>query len=85
VGDFIQVFEADDGEVRGGEAVLEGVIGGAGFAFGSLGSGGVSGVGAVGGELFGRDYFGQRLRDTGRSGMLSVDPVHTLSASGLTA
>jgi hypothetical protein len=55
--DLVEVFEADDGEVRGGEAVLEGVLGGAGFAFGRLGSGGVSGVGAVGGEAFGRDGF----------------------------
>ena len=52
MGDFVEVFEADDGEGGGGEAVLAGVLGGAGFAFGGARSGGLGGVGAVGGELF---------------------------------
>ncbi|HUI53384.1 MAG TPA: hypothetical protein VLY04_00340 [Bryobacteraceae bacterium] len=51
VGDGLEVFEADDGEVGGPEAVLAGVEGGAGLAFGSAGAGGAGGVGAVGGEL----------------------------------
>jgi hypothetical protein len=62
--DFLEVFEADDGEVRGGEAVLAGVLRGAGFALGGAGAGGVGRVGAIGGELFFRDGFlgiGHRL------------------------
>jgi hypothetical protein len=39
MGDFLEVFEADDGEVRGGEAVLAGVLGGAGLALGGDPSG----------------------------------------------
>ena len=52
MGDFLEVFEADDGEVRGGETVLAGVLGGAGLALGSAGTGGMSGIGAIGSELF---------------------------------
>jgi hypothetical protein len=52
VGDLLEVFEADDGEVRGGEAMLAGVLGGAGLAFGGAGAGGMGRVGAVRGELF---------------------------------
>src|SRR6202035_2525484 len=51
--DFLEVFEADDGEVRGGEAVLAGVVCGAGLAVGGAGAGGLNGIGAIGGELFG--------------------------------
>ena len=51
-GDFIDVFEADDGEGGGGESVLAGILGGAGFAFGGAGSGGLLGVGLISGELF---------------------------------
>jgi hypothetical protein len=50
-GDLLEV-EANDGEVRGGEAVLAGVLGGAGLAFGGAGTGGMGRVGAIGGELF---------------------------------
>ena len=56
-GDFLEVFEADDGEGGCGEAVLEGVAGGAGFALGSLGSGGLGGIGSIGGELRGGGGF----------------------------
>ena len=41
------VFVAQDGVALDGEAVLAGVLGGGGFAFGSAGSGGVLGVGAI--------------------------------------
>ena len=56
-GDFLEVFEADDGEGGSGEAVLEGVLRGAGLAFGSVGAGRVGGVSSVGGELFGGGGF----------------------------
>ena len=48
VGDDVDFFEADDGEVLGGEGVLARVLGRAGFAFGGARSSGVLGVGAVG-------------------------------------
>jgi hypothetical protein len=51
-GDFLEVFEADDGEVRGGKAVLAGVLGGAGLALGSAGASGMGRIGVIGGELF---------------------------------
>jgi len=51
-GDFLEVFEADDGEVGGSEAVLAGVLRGTGLAFGGAGSGGMGRIGAVRGELF---------------------------------
>ncbi|HUI80756.1 MAG TPA: hypothetical protein VLY24_22680 [Bryobacteraceae bacterium] len=51
IGDFVEVFEADDGELGSGETVLTGVLRGAGFAFGRARAGGLSGVGAVGGEF----------------------------------
>jgi hypothetical protein len=58
VGDFLEVFEADDGEGGGGEAVLAGILGGAGLALGSARSGrpgGVSGPrGHPGGDAFWR-------------------------------
>ena len=61
VGDGVEVFEADDGEVGGGEAVLAGVLGGAGLALGGARAGGAGGVGAVGGELlFGDGFAGLR-------------------------
>ena len=55
VGDFLEVFEADDGEGGGGEAVFAGILGGAGLALRGAGAGGLGGVGAIGGELFGGD------------------------------
>jgi hypothetical protein len=57
VGDFLEVFEADDGEVRGGETVLAGVLGGADLALGGAGTGGKGRVGAIGGELFFGNWF----------------------------
>ncbi len=50
-GDFLGVLHAGDGEGDGGEAVADGVLGGAGFAWLSFGTGGASGVGLVGGAL----------------------------------
>jgi hypothetical protein len=47
IGDFLGVFQADDGEGGSSEAVLGGVLSGAGFAFGGLGTGGMGGVGSV--------------------------------------
>jgi hypothetical protein len=55
--DFLEVFEADDGEGGGGEAVLDRVLCGAGLALRSLGAGGLGGVSSVGGELFGGGGF----------------------------
>ena len=55
VGDGIGVFDADDGEERGSEAVFAGVLGGSGFALGGARSGGFSGVGAIGIGAFGGD------------------------------
>jgi hypothetical protein len=52
VGDLLEVFEADDGEGEGGEAVFAGVLGGAGLALWGTGAGGLGGIGAIGGELF---------------------------------
>ena len=57
-GDGVDFFEADDGEVGGGEAVLAGVLGGDGLAAGRARSGGAGGVGAVGGEALGGDVAG---------------------------
>src|SRR5579864_789962 len=50
--DFLEVFEADDGEGGGGEAVLAGVLCGASLALGGAGTGGVRRIRAIGGELF---------------------------------
>ena len=50
-GDLVKVFEPDDGEAGGGEAMNPGVPGGTGFAFGSARAGAFGGVGAVSGEL----------------------------------
>ena len=60
--DFVDVFEAHDGEGGGGEPVFAGVLGGAGLACRGARSGGASGVGAIGGELNARDGFGFRAR-----------------------
>ncbi len=51
--DFIEFFEADDGEGGGGEAVFAAVLGRAGLAFGGAWAGGFGGIGSIGGELFG--------------------------------
>jgi hypothetical protein len=56
MGDFLEIFEADDGEGGGGEAVRAGVVGGSGLAFWRAWAGAFGGVGAIGGELF----FGDR-------------------------
>jgi hypothetical protein len=55
MGDFLKVFEANDGEGGGGEHVFAGILGRAGLAFGGAGSGGPGGVGAIGCEAFGGD------------------------------
>ncbi len=52
-GDVSGVLDADDGEGFGIEGVLAGVLGGAGFALGSLGPGGTAGIDAVGSEALG--------------------------------
>jgi hypothetical protein len=52
-GDFLEVFEADDGEGGPGEDVFAGVLGRVGLALGGAGAGGPGGVGAIGGEAFG--------------------------------
>ena len=57
-GEVVELFEADDGVAGGGEAVLAGVGGGAGLAFGGTGAGGAGGVGAIGGEALRGDGFG---------------------------
>ena len=57
MGDLMEVFEADDGEGGGGEAVFAGILGGAGLALRGAGPGGLGGVGAIGGELFLGDGF----------------------------
>jgi len=51
------VLAGDDGEA-GGEAVLEGIEGGGGFALGGFGAGAELGVGAVGVDLFLRGHKG---------------------------
>ena len=66
MGDLLEVFEPDDGEGGGGEAVRAGIAGGAGLAFGRAGrrvettlrAGALSGVGAIGGALFFGDRHG---------------------------
>src|ERR1039458_3622323 len=58
LGEGIEFFEADDGEVSGGEAEFAGILSGAGFAFGGGGAGGLGGVLAVGGGAFFGDGFG---------------------------
>ena len=55
MGDFLEVFEADDGESRAGELVSAGILGRAGLALGGAGAGGLGGVGAIGGEALGGD------------------------------
>src|ERR1017187_8484496 len=50
--DFVEVFEADDGEGVAGEAVLAGVEGGFHLTGGGTGAGGFLSVDAVGGGLF---------------------------------
>jgi hypothetical protein len=54
-GDFLEAFEADDGEGGGGEDVFVGVLGRVGLALRGARSGGFGGVDAIGGEAFGGD------------------------------
>jgi hypothetical protein len=49
-GDFLEVFEADDGEGGTSEDVLAGVLGRVGLALRGARSGGFGGVGAIGGR-----------------------------------
>jgi hypothetical protein len=58
VGDGVDFLEANDGVVFGGEGVFAGVLGRAGFAFGGARSGGLGGVGAVGGDTVGVGHGG---------------------------
>jgi hypothetical protein len=61
MGDFVQVFEADDGKGGAGEPVQAGVLGGAGLAFSGARAGRLGGVGAIGGaSFFGDGRFGRR-------------------------
>jgi hypothetical protein len=53
VGDFLEVFETDDGVIGGGEAVLAGVLSGTDPAFGGAPAGRSCGIGAIGCELLG--------------------------------
>jgi hypothetical protein len=53
--DFLEVFEADDGEGGGGEAVLAGVLRGAGPALRATWPGRLGGVGAIGSDALGGD------------------------------
>jgi hypothetical protein len=71
MGDFLKVFDADDGEGRGGEHVFAGVLGRAGLALGGAGSGGLSGVGAIGGEALGGDGAMGHSTLKGSRGMVS--------------
>jgi hypothetical protein len=65
MGDFLKIFDADDGEGRGGEHVFAGILGTSGLALGGAGSGGPGGVGAIGGEALGGDgAMGFRHRDS---------------------
>jgi hypothetical protein len=65
-GDGFDVFQADDGEVGGGEAMAAGVLRRAGFALGGAGAGGAGGIIAVRGKLPG----GDRAFGAGRFGGL---------------
>jgi len=53
IGDLLEIFEADNGVIGGGEAVLAGVLSGTGLAFGRARAGRFSGVSAIGCELLG--------------------------------
>jgi hypothetical protein len=55
MGDFLKILDADDGEGRAGEHVFAGILGRVGLALGGAGSGGLSGVSAIGGEALGGD------------------------------
>jgi hypothetical protein len=71
-----EVFETDDGEVGGGEAVFAGILGRAGLAFRGAGAGRIGGVGAIGGELIcgnGERHGNSTLRfEDGMEGGLSL-------------
>ena len=69
--DFIEIFEMDDGKSGGGEAVLAGVLGGTGLAFGSAGTGGLRRVGAISFALL----FGDRVMGVGHRIHLSSQAV----------
>jgi peptidoglycan/xylan/chitin deacetylase (PgdA/CDA1 family) len=66
-GEFLAFVVADD-EVARGESVAEGVLGDARFAFGGARSGGMLGVGLVGGELGWLTYKGPLTRDASIAG-----------------
>ncbi len=92
MGDLMEVFEADDGEGGGGEAVFAGILGGAGLASRGARAGGTGGVGAVGGELhlgdgwFGAWHvrYGSALRgSTGRGASLGSEGFKWQNGKGL--
>jgi hypothetical protein len=56
-GDFLEVFEADDGEGGTSEDVLAGVLGRVGLALRGARTGGPGGVGAIGGEALGGGFW----------------------------
>jgi hypothetical protein len=76
VGDLVEVFESDDGEVGGGEAVFAGILGRAELALRGAGAGRPGGIGAIGGELFwgnGKRHGNSTLRlEDGTEGGLSL-------------
>jgi hypothetical protein len=57
MGDFLEVFQPDDGERGCPKTMLAGILGRAGLAVGGAGSRRVSGISAIGGELFVGDGF----------------------------
>jgi hypothetical protein len=58
VADFVNLFQTDDGEDGGSEAVLSRVLSGLSFAGGGTGAGGFLRVEAVGGDLFVGSHWG---------------------------
>jgi hypothetical protein len=55
--DFVEFFEAHDGEGGGSEAVFASVLGGAGLSFQGARAGRTGGIGAIGGKAPGRNGF----------------------------
>lgn len=70
-GNFVELFETDDGEGGGREAVLAGVLRGAGLAFEGAGAGGMLCVGAVGSALL----VGDGLGSVGQGRCLSISAI----------
>ena len=62
--DLVEIFQADDGELGGGETVLAGPEGAVGI-FGRTRAGGLGRAGAIGGEWFGGDGLARHAIDSG--------------------